>query len=272
MKKIFSSFFVVIAFGCIAIAQEKEVPSELKPFILQGYEVLDFIKEDLNSDKLTDYILILRSKGEDTLTFDNPDWDVPRPLLLLIRQTNDQLKLAAENTKIIYCRHCGGAMGDPYQGVLFKNGDLLFDFYGGSSWRWAETITFRYNKVKKNWFLQNHFISSFQAGDPDNTTTETTIGRAETGEISLQNYFPYYNQDSSSWKVKTVKTYFYESPDLKSKPKKAYLIKGDIVRSSKSFTNFIDCFFTNSRGQITTGYILKKDLLLLPARKTKAVQ
>jgi len=270
MKKILTLLFLL--YGNFIFCQNKEIPAELKPFILQGYEVLDFINEDLNADKLTDYILILRSKGEDTLTFDNPDWDVPRPLLLLIRQTNSQLNLATENTKIIYCRHCGGAMGDPYQGMSFKNGNLLFDFYGGSSWRWAETISFRYDKTKKNWFLQNHFISSFQAGDPDNTTTETSIDRSETGEISLQNYSPYYNQDSSSWKVKAVKTYFYESPNLRSKPKKAYLVKGDIVRSSKKFTNFIDCFFTNSKGQITTGYILKKDLLLLPANKPKAVQ
>lgn len=117
--------------------------------------------------------------------------------------------------------------------------------------------------------MQTHASSSFQSGDPDNTTEGSVINREEAGDITLQNFTPYYNADSSTWKVNVAKTYFYASPALKSKPKTAYLVKGNMVQSYKRFKNFIQCSFTNSKGKITSGFILKKDLLLVPANFQK---
>ena len=255
--------FLCIGFSFSVQAQDKVLPAELKPYVLQGYEMLDVAKGDLNGDNLLDYILILKTKGEDTLTFDNAEWEAARPLLLIIRQPGGGLKSAASNTELVLCRQCGGAMGDPYMGMVIKKNEFSVEAYGGSSWRWGETVTFRYEKVKKNWYLQTHAISSFQAGDPENpkTTVNTLIGRAEIGDVSLSKYSPDYNTDTSHWKVNTAKTFFYESPNLKSVSKKPYLLKGDVVKAYKAFRNFIECSFNNSKGNITTGYILRKDLV-----------
>jgi len=244
-------------------AQDKPVPKELKPFIKEGYEAMDFEKGDLNGDKLEDYLLILKIKGEDTMTYDNPEWDAQRPLLLLIRQTDKKLKEAITNDELILCRNCGGVMGDPYQGIMIKPGGFSVDFYGGSSWRWSDTYTFLYDKVKKDWFLERHGSSNFHAGDPEGTEENTTIRRSEIGDVSLLKYSPDYNTDSSEWKVNVAKTYFYQSPLLGSKPKKAYLVKGNTVTSYKQFKNFIQCTFTNNKDESTTGFILKKDLVLV---------
>jgi hypothetical protein len=256
--------------SCFGInAQNTEVPSELKPFVLKGHETLDFAKADLNADKLPDYILVLKVQGEDTLTYVNENREAARPFLLVIRQPDGSLKQATRNDEIIYCKQCGGSMGDPYQGLTAKTGEFTVDFYGGSSWRWTAAYSFKYDKIKKDWFLQTHVASSFQSGDPDKTMEETVIRRNEIGDISLENFNPGYNSDSSSWKVIAPKTYFYSSPVAGTKPKNAYLVKGNTITSSKQFRNFIETWFTNSKGTTTYGFILMKDLVLMRSNPPK---
>lgn len=264
MRPVIIAVLLTMAFGIPAYAQEKVLPAELKPFVLPEHEMLDFIKADLNLDGRKDYVLILKQEGEDTLTFDNEKWDAARTLLLITRQSDNKLKLAVTNTDIVLCRHCGGAMGDPYMGIEAKAGEFTLDFYGGSSWKWGNTITFRYDKLKKNWMLQREIITSSHPEEDRYVESSTNIERVEIGDVTLKNYTPYYNSDSSLLKVNVAKTYFYESPDLHSKPRKGYLIKGDIVTSVKRFRNFIECTFNNLNGSITTGYILRKDLIVVP--------
>ncbi len=265
MKK--SIALLSLLFCVESFSQEISIPDELKPFIMPGYEVLDVVKGDLNNDKKQDYLLVLKTAGEDTFSFDNTDWDAHRPLLLITRQANGTLKTVAVNNELIFCKNCGGVMGDPYQGLVIKPGEFTADLYGGGSWRWAETFTFRYDAVKKNWFLQTHKSTSFQSGDPEKTMSESVISRSEIGDISIEKFTPHYNADSSSWKVKAARTYFFKSPVIGSKPGKTYLVKGNKVVSFKQFRNFVECSFTNSMGTVTTGYILKKDLELLAAGK-----
>ena len=253
-------------------AQDPVIPLELEPFVYKRYEALDFVKEDLNGDKLKDYLLVLKLEGEDTMTFENPDWQAPRPLLIILRQADGSLKQEIINYELILCRQCGGVMGDPYQGLTAKPGEFVADFYGGSSWRWTAGYTFRYDKMKKDWFLQTHTSSSFQSGDPERTMVETTIDRSEIGDISLANYTNSYNSDSSTWKVNAAKTYFYKSPRLQSTPGKTYLVKGNTVISYKKYKNFIECSFTNNKGTTTHGFILKKDLVLVQANTPKPMR
>lgn len=261
--------FLVIALLISAniCAQNIAVPDELKSFIMPGYEVLDVVKGDLNNDKKQDYLLVLKTAGEDTISFDNTVWDAHRPLLVITRQPNGTLKTVAVNNELIFCKNCGGVMGDPYQGLVIKPGEFTADLYGGSSWRWAETFTFRYDAVKKNWFLQTHKSTSFQSGDPEKTMNESVISRSEIGDITIEKFTTHYNADSSTWKVKSAKAYFYTNPLIGSKPKKAYLVKGNEFVSYKQFRNFVQCSFTNTKGTVTSGYILKKDLQLVEARK-----
>jgi len=60
--------------------------------------------------------------------------------------------------------------------------------------------------------------------------------------------------------VMPVKTFFYDSPKLGSKPRKAYLLKGNIATCIRLLKNFIEVSFENTKGEITSGYILRKDL------------
>jgi len=264
MKKFLSTIICGFVLAGIISAQNSGIPVELKPFVLKGYSMMDFVKEDLNGDKLKDYILVLKTSGEDTMTFDNPDWDAARPLLLITRQTNGKLKKIANSNSLVLCKNCGGIMGDPYQGITTKPGEFTISFYGGSSWRWSENYTFRFDKLKKDWFLEKHFSASFHSGEPETTTVNTTILRNEAGDISLNMFSPDYNRDTSYWLVNSARTYFYDNPDLRSKPGKSYLINKNMVKSIKRFKNFIECSYSNEKEETTYGFILIKDLLNLP--------
>ena len=63
-----ASVIVKICLSSTAMAQEKKLPEELKPFIPAGYEMLDFVTGHLDNDNSNDAILILKVAGEDSIT------------------------------------------------------------------------------------------------------------------------------------------------------------------------------------------------------------
>jgi hypothetical protein len=242
-----------------ASAQDKTLPDELIPFIIKDHEVLDLATGDLNGDKKPDAILILKRVGEDSLL----EEDHVRPLLLLVRQENGQLKQMLRNDSAIMCRRCGGIFGDPYQQTDIHDNGLSLYFYGGSSWRWATQYDFTWRPALNTWLLARESKGSFNAGDPEMTMKETLFKEAELGEISISRFRYEAPYEDSRWKVNAAKTFFYESPQLGSKPGKGYLVKGNTVTGIRHLKNFIEVSYDNGKAVITQGYILRKDLLRL---------
>ena len=240
----------------LASAQDKILPAELEPFRIPGHEMLDFVSGDLNGDKKPDVILILKRTGEDTLLED----DYPRPLLLLVRQTNGRLKQVLRNDKAILCRRCGGVFGDPYQQTDISNNGFSLYFYGGSAWRWAYQFDFAWRPAKNNWMLVRESRGGFNANDPEMKMKETTIKETELGNIPISSFNAEPAYEDSRWKVAAAKTWFYDNPEMGSKPRKAYLVKGNSVTGIRHLKNFIEVSFENSQSVITQGYILRKDL------------
>lgn len=255
MHKLFITFVMLIA-ALTLYSQPPITPPEVNPFIPTGYEALDYVAGDLNSDKKKDGILILKTPGEDSVM----EEELARPLIILIRQADGKLKQVLRNDKAIMCRHCGGVFGDPYEGVQIFDKGFNLSFYGGSSWRWGYTYEFVYRPLKKNWFLAKESQSNFHSGDPEGTMKDAVIDETELGETPLDKFNSSPVYEDIKWKVKAVKTFFYDSPKLGSKPRKGYLMKGNIASGIRSFKNFIEVSFENSKGTFTSGYILRKDL------------
>jgi hypothetical protein len=258
MRRLCLIFFYTISFLFTSFGQPITLPDEAKPFVLKDHEVLDYATGDLNADKKPDAILILKPAGEDSAYGE----ELVRPFLILIRQGNGQLKQVLRNDKAIMCRHCGGIFGDPYQETDIHNKGFSISFYGGSSWRWAYQYDFVYRPAKNNWYLVKESQSSFNSGDPDMTMKNTDIKESELGEISLAKFSSEQQYEDSRWKVIAAKTFFYDSPELGSKPRKGYLVKGNIASGIRQFKNFIEVNFDNGT-TVSTGFILRKDLLKL---------
>lgn len=239
-----------------APAQDKPLPDELKPFLLPGHEALDFITGDLNGDMKPDAILIQRVIGEDTLLED----DYTRPLFILVRQANNTLKQVVRNDSAILCRRCGGVFGDPYEsGRIEHNGFSLY-FYGGSAERWAYEYRFAWKPLKRDWLLVLESQTTFNANDPEMKMTDVTIKENELGPVSIKKFNATPVYEDSRWKVIAARTFFYTNPDPGSKPRKGYLVKGNVATGIRELKNFIEVGFENEKSEYTTGYILRKDL------------
>lgn len=255
MKRSFA-ILLLLLLSFASNAQDKPLPGEAQSFIPKGYESLDYITGDLNGDKKADAILILKQPGEDSLDMD----ETHRPFILLIRQSDGKLKQVIRNDSVIMCRHCGGVFGDPYEGIQIYPSGFNITFYGGSSWRWTYHYEFVYKPVKKNWYLIKETQSSFQSGDPEMTMKEAVIEETELGEVPIGKFSSSPVYVDSKWKVIAAKTFFYDSPKLGNKPRKGYLLKGNVVTGIRHLKNYIEVSFDDGKGTFTDGYILKKDL------------
>ena len=237
-------------------AQEKTLPEEAKQFVAEGFEILDYVTGDLNNDKRTDGILVLKQTGEDTLNI-----DANRPLIILTRQANGKLKKIIQNDSAILCRHCGGIFGDPYEGISISKNAFEISFYGGSSWRWYYHYTFSFNAAKNNWFLSRQEEGYYHNTEIEETSKDVTIEKDELGEVAIDLFNGNHSFTETKWKVTAAKTFFYNDPKIGSKPRKGYLLKGDIVSSYMQTTNFIKVNFENKKAQSSSGFVLKKHLV-----------
>jgi len=159
--------------------------SELLKFIPKNYSILDSVTGDLNLDKINDYILVLKKNGENDTT--------RRPLLILIRDKNNKLKLVRRNDNTVYCIDCGGIMGDPFMGITLKNGYFSVEHYGGSAWRWTRIVTYKYFRQDNEWFLHKDGTESFHVSEPEKV--ERTIKtKKDFGKVTFEQ-FDIYKDD-----------------------------------------------------------------------------
>lgn len=161
-------FFVLFILLLLNIRAQKNA---FQKFILPGYELMDTLSGDLNLDGKNDLLIVLRLKNEEKMG-DTAQTDLPRPLLLLINQKDGSYKQMGRNDHAVLCSKCGGVFGDPYNGLAIKNGYFSVQHYGGSNWRWTDIVTFKYDKLKKKWFLHKWGGDSYHTSDPDKVKTE----------------------------------------------------------------------------------------------------
>lgn len=162
-----------------------ELSSALTPFVPEGYTVLDTATGNLNLDQYPDAILVLKKDGEDsTSDVERPE---ARPLLVLTGQADNTYKLAARGDSAVYCVNCGGMMGDPFTGVVIKNGYFSVEHYGGSGWRWTRIVTFKYSPADSSWYLHKDGGESYHVGNPEKSTASVK-NEKDFGKVLLQNY------------------------------------------------------------------------------------
>jgi hypothetical protein len=259
MKKLLLPFLWLLSLQGFAQTNTK-LPAEAKPFVLKGYEPLDYIKGDINGDGLEDALLVLKIKGEDTL---NNETEPLRPLLLLVRNTARQLQLAIRNDSLILCKNCGGSF-DPYDYASIQKGNtIIIHFYGGRRFRWGIEYQFAFDANTKTWPLVKQSNMEYDNTSP-NQSNDYYINTTECKGKHIGNLNNTKEMEFRTYKVIAAKTFFYTNADLTSQPRKAYLMKGDTVEAYEGETNnFIRVSFTNAQHKTTTGFILKKDLQLI---------
>jgi hypothetical protein len=185
----------VIFFFCLApvlaLAQNDEVkvPDEVRPFVEKGMIPIALETGDLNGDSKKDFILVLSKPTKEAGVYDEAG-DALRPTLILIREASGKLSLAARNNQVSYCKNCGGAMGDPFQGVKIRRTGFSVLNAGGSSDRWDEEYTFGYSRRDKTWQLVRVEENSFSAFKPDKIKTTILTPPKSFGLINFADFDP----------------------------------------------------------------------------------
>lgn len=159
------------------------LPQEISKFVPEGYVAIDTVSGDLNRDAIPDLILVAASPDEEEI--DTADFY--RPLIILTGNKDGTYTQAGRNDKVVYGIADGGMMGDPFMGVVIKEGCFTVQHYGGSAWRWENDITFLYSEAKKGWLLHKEEDASFHAPDAENRE-ETIRTVKDFGVIPFEEY------------------------------------------------------------------------------------
>ena len=197
MKNIKAGFTSLLTFFCVLtfnLVEGQTTPkiwlTKVKSFVPENFEILDLKFGHLNSDTLTDAIVIIKSNFESVE--DSTQRDSYRPLLVIIQQKDNSFKIEKRNDHIVLCKNCGGAFSEPYEGLSIENKTFQIRFSGGSRWRWSRQIEFGYDTNLSNWILLDDSGNSYDTLLLDTVEypkdiVYTSVDKAKN-KITIDNY------------------------------------------------------------------------------------
>lgn len=155
----------------------------MNSYAVNGWSIMDTAMGDLNRDNYRDMLIVLKHEYDTDV-----DSMKERPLIILTGTRDGIFALAERNDNVVFCYHCGGAYGDPYEDIVIKNGYFSVEHFGGSSTKWSEIITFKYNQEEKTWYLYRDAGSIYTPTDTG-ITEEGKVYRAEDyGKVKFHDY------------------------------------------------------------------------------------
>ena len=166
----------------------EKLPPEVRPFVAAGTRPLSLVGADLNGDGLRDFVLVLETQK--ARPSDPAVEDRQRPLLILTRQPDGTLKEAKRNERIVFCSTCGGAMGDPFQGIKVGPNTFTVSHYGGSAERWGLDYKFNYSRRDSTWQLVRVEENTFHAGEPGKGKATVYTAPRDFGKIDITDFDP----------------------------------------------------------------------------------
>lgn len=184
MKKLSLSFFLSVQFAIgLALAGPQKI-DELLTFVPANFKIFDQYDTDLNQDGFKDKILVLINKSEEATSAGE---EAPhRSLAILLGGKNGFTKIA-DTDKVVYCKTCGGMMGDPYIRIAVKPPFFTVEHYGGSAWRWKEYLTFKYSKKFSTFILHKKSHQFFHAASPNKVQTKIQTQK-NFGVVKIQDF------------------------------------------------------------------------------------
>ena len=189
MKQIQRIIFIILCLSPLtAFTQELslKILNEVKVFVEKDRTAIALESADLNGDGTKDYILVTEKTKPQPTDDDNDD---SRSLLILIRDRAGKLTLAARNEKIVYCRSCGGAYGDPFDGVEANRKSFTVYNYGGSWQRWGDYYQFNYSRRDRTWQLVFVQKINYDSHYADKVKTKKFTPK-KFGKIDIANFNP----------------------------------------------------------------------------------
>lgn len=251
--------------------------SKIQEADLNGLEDVDYstiriFAIDLNKDEINDLAVILDIDYKKMVRRnpENPSKNKYRFLLLCEGNKKDQFILTHKITKALN-QHTEGVSHQDFVLLSTKEGFVLREFGEQMATGWATDLEF---VSRNNSFLLKHAVVysaniSFKGAVLSKVISKKIIDKTVIiDSTNYYNYFPFgFTDDISDSKnsdpkitITTPKSFFYQDAS-EAKPKKSFLLKGDIafVEETKG-----DWLFIRFEGKtITRGWMHKKNVKFL---------
>lgn len=163
-----------------------QVPDELIPFVEAETKATAYTKADLNGDETLDYVVVLENINKPKLPADMKN----RSTLIIIRDSDERLRLAARSERVVFCPDCAGGTVDPFEDIIVETGIISIINRGGTNTRWAETFDFKYSRRDKNWQLARVEKMKYESSDLSSYQTKTYTSPKDFGKISFEAFDP----------------------------------------------------------------------------------
>jgi hypothetical protein len=183
VEKIAVLIMICVA-GLHAEAQSKLQWSQLKHHIQPDQAIVDSAFGDLDNDKLEDAVMVLVNKK------DAAKPKAKRKLVVLLNSRSG-LKPLVKGDSVIVTKGCGGTSADPFTALRIGAGDLVITHAGGTSWKWTQTTTFRFDPLRKNMVLLNDEGITFDNKKQDKVMP-LIYDKQNFGVVTLDKYVNIY--------------------------------------------------------------------------------
>lgn len=184
MKNLSLCFFLVAQCAIGLASAEQKNTAQFLTFVPEGFKIFDQYDADLNQDGFNDKILVLANQSEDTI---NVGEDAPHRSLVILFGNESGFTKIVDTDKVVYCKTCGGMMGDPYVRIAVKPPFFTVEHYGGSAWRWKEYLTFKFSKKSSTFLLHKKGHQFFHATLPDKIQTKIQTVK-DFGIVKIQDF------------------------------------------------------------------------------------
>lgn len=176
--------------GCV----KKSQPTAFEELLQEGHEV--FYSDTLRFDQKEFVVAALKLQNEDSL-MQVSDEGILRPLLILEKQSSGSFDIALRNDKVILCASCGGAFGNPLEGIEINEKELLIYHHAGSRYRWTRHLSFKFMEDPNGWFLTSDKGFSFDSFDPEGDMKEVIYTQIEPENmVSFESFDVYSGFDN----------------------------------------------------------------------------
>lgn len=205
--KAFLTFIVFITFQttCFSLELPKDIPSEIAPFAEKGTIIITWKSADLNGDGLSDYLVVLEQQKKNSA---DPDIKTKqRPVLIIVRQLDNSLKLVKRNDIVASCSTCSGNRDEGLAEVTATNRSFSISNQTLSKYYLnTDTYVFGYSKRDNTWQLVR--VESNQeifAGNGSNIKNIDTPPHG-FGKIDFSEFDPeFYIQQGEGYKPRKRK-------------------------------------------------------------------
>lgn len=120
--------------------------------IPEGYDILQEATGDLDGDEMDEKVIVFNT---------NREGEMGNERELRVYVLSDGLwSLWYKAIGPVLSSERGGVLGDPFDNLAIRNGQIVIDHYGGSIDRWSYSHS--YQHLEDNWYLVEATLSYFQ--------------------------------------------------------------------------------------------------------------